>query len=190
MACHTDNRVKFGLGVAFTWLTHLVHTYEDFSWTAADDLARMAGDDTLWRHYEQTAVQFEAPGSSGRLVPIADLDGGGEHPPLGSLHVVTAVQPDSDPASVESLARIALLDRELVAAGIRSIRAIGASLDGEHAEESRAVFGFTDEQARKLGLRFGQVAVFGWCGPRWSLLACATDQQTHRGWKWIAAGGQ
>jgi hypothetical protein len=77
-----------------------------------------------------------------------------------------------------------VLDRELHAAGITSIPAIGSSFDGNHSEESRAVFGLNDASARGLGRRFGQVAVFAWNGPRWSLLACASDRQTHRSWTW------
>jgi len=164
-----------------------VEKYEDFFWAASDDLASMADQDTPWRYYEQTAMQFVEPGCSGRVVPVSDLGGGNKHLPLGPLHVVTAIQPDGDPDSGDSAARLKVLDRELRAAGIRSIRAVGSSLDGGHAEESRAIFGQTDRQARELGRRFGQVAVFAWSGPKWSLLACAADRQTHRGWKWIAA---
>lgn len=145
----------------------------------------MASDDAPWRYYEQTAVRFDAPACSGRVVPVSDLGGGDESPPLGPLHVVTAVQPDRDPGTADSFARLEVLDRELTAAGIRSIPAVGSSFDGGHAEESRAVFGLSDDQARRLGLRYGQVAVFAWNGPRWSLLACATDRQTQRGWKWM-----
>lgn len=39
--------------------------------------------------------------------------------------------------------------------------------------------GLSNEEARQFGLRFGQVAVFAWQGPRWSLLASATDRETH-----------
>jgi hypothetical protein len=79
---------------------------------------------------------------------------------------------------------MAVLDRELQAARLTSIHAIGVSFDGNHREDSRAVFGLDDAYARELGLRFGQVAIFAWRGPRWSLLACATDRQVHRAWRW------
>nr|WP_024440934.1 DUF3293 domain-containing protein [Mycobacterium sp. UM_WGJ] len=94
------------------------------------------------------------------------------------------MQPNTDPISAESVARMTALDREQQAAGVASIRAIGGSFDGIHRQESRAVFGLDDDQARAVGLRFGQVAIFAWQGPRWSLLACATDRQEHRGWRW------
>ncbi|WP_197379987.1 DUF3293 domain-containing protein [Mycolicibacterium mengxianglii] len=161
--------------------------YDDFEWTAMDKLVLLAGCDTPWRYYEQTAVQFDAPGSGGRVVPVTDHENDDEAPPLGPLHVVSAVQPNGDPGSSDSAARLELLDHQLFTQNVRAIRAVGSSLGGDHAEECRAVFGLSDQQARELGLRFGQVAVFAWNGPRWSLLSCATDRQTHRGWKWMAA---
>ncbi|OBF38951.1 hypothetical protein A5719_17630 [Mycolicibacterium peregrinum] len=182
--CATDNGEEFGRADARIWLTDPVPTYEDFAWTAAETLRSMAEVDDPWCYYEQTAVRFE----SGRVVPVA---GGGadERPPLGSLHIVTAIQPETDPDSADNAARMIVLDQELAAARTRSLPAVGASLDGKHAEESRAVFGLSDDQARQLGLRFGQVAVFAWSGPRWSLLACASGRQTHRGWRWLAENG-
>ncbi len=162
-----------------------MRSYEDFTWTAADELARLAEGDDPWCHYEQTAVRFDEPAGGGRVIPAVD-GSGEERPQLGALHIVTAIQPGTEPGSSDNVARLAVLDQELAAAGIRSIRVVGASFDEKHAEESRAVFGLSDDEARRLGLRFGQVAVFAWRGPRWSLLACATDRQTHRAWRWEA----
>lgn len=116
------------------------------------------------------------------VITVCPVEADGEDdPPLGGLHVVTAVQPNSLPTSDENLARIAVLDNELEAAGIRAIRAVGISFDGSHREESRAVFGLDDAEARCLGRRFGQVAVFAWTGPRWSLLAWVGDRRTDAG---------
>jgi len=164
-------------------LTVLVHGYEEFTWAAPEHLARLASRDAPWNYYLQTQVRFEAAELSGTIRPL-DGQGGGDLPPPGPLHVITAIQPDSEPGSDENTARMAVLDRELHDTGIRSIRAVGSSFDGTHSEDSRAVFGLDDAQARALGLRFGQVAVFAWSGPRWSLLACATDRHVHRAWQW------
>ncbi len=157
--------------------------HEDFTWDSAEHLARLASCDTLWEHYLQTRVRFEAAGQVGTLWPV-DSAVGGNRPPLGPLHVVTAVQPNSEPCSVDIMARMGVLDQELDDAGIRSIRAVGSSFDGTHSEDSRAVFGLDNAQARALGVWFGQVAVFAWSGPRWSLLGCATERRTDRGWRW------
>lgn len=187
MSCHTDICLEMEVEGASAWLTGEVQTYDDFVWTCADELAGLAGKAAPWHYYERTAVHFDdVPGKGGRVVPVSGAGGSRELLPLGPLHVVAAVQPDGDPGSVDSAARLAVLDRELHAMDVRSVHAVGSSLDGHHAEESRAVFGLSDSQARELGLRYGQVAVFAWSGPRWSLLSCATDRQTHSGWKWIA----
>lgn len=154
--------------------------FADFQWASEAELASRAAGPLPWGHYLNTKVEFDGHGT---LHPVAD-GAGGDQPPLESLHVITAVQPDGVPDSPDSRARLAVLDRHLSAADIRFIRAAGVAVDGTHREESRAVFGLDDAAARALGLRFGQVAVFGWDGPSWSLLACATDRQEHRGWRW------
>lgn len=155
--------------------------FDDFVWASGDDLKRCVEADLPWGHYLATAVEFDGHGT---VYPLDDAATGAAQPPLGPLHVITAIQPDADPDTVDSRARLAVLDRHLHARGIRFIGAVGESFDGTHREESRAVFGLDDIAARDLGRRFGQVAIFAWCGPRWSLLACATDRQAHRGWRW------
>lgn len=107
---------------------------------------------------------------------------------MDSLHVVAAVQPGADPASDESAARTAVLTQFLSAEGTTFIRAVGASFDGSHREESLAIFGLNDDEASELGRKYGQVAIFAWRGPQWSLLASAGTRQTHRGWRWTPDG--
>lgn len=122
------------------------------------------------------------------MAHVCPVESGGEdNPPLGPLHVITAVHPQSEPDSDENLARTDVLDHELRACGIASIRAVGNSFDHMHREESRAVVGLDDIRARSLGRRFGQVAIFSWAGPRWSLLASVGDRETHRCWRWEAS---
>lgn len=156
-----------------------VLSYDDFSWTTPGDLACRAARNEPWDFYRQTEVHIAGHGT----VTPSDAPES-DDPPLGALHVIAAVQPDGEPNSDDSAARLAVLDRELAVRGIRAIPAIGAGLDSDYQEESRAVLGLNDVEARELGLRYGQVAIFAWNGPRWSLLACATDRQDHRGWCW------
>lgn len=160
--------------------------YARFNWASSEELGQWASVDVPWRYYLSTEVYFGAPGCCGTVRPV-ESGAGGVRPPLGNLHVLTAVQPDADPMSAESRARLQVLDAELHTRGILSLPAIGSSIDGDHREESRAVFGLDDVEARELGLRFGQVAIFSWRGPTWSLLACATLRQEHRRWRWVAA---
>lgn len=165
-------------------MTAAMHAHGDFAWVDSCTLAHYAQRDFPWQHYLQTAVDFDVDGQVGTVWPLDLAEIGCTDPPLGPLHVITAIQPDGDPTSADSIARMAVLDRELHTHGIASGVAAGISFDGNHREDSRAVFGLDDDQARALGLRFGQVAIFAWQGPRWSLLACATDRQEHRGWRW------
>lgn len=136
-----------------------------------------------WAYYIATVVHFDVAGLVGVVEPF-DGEQGDAHPPLGPLHVITAVQPDSDSRSDDNAERLRALDEELFAAGLRIGRAEGSSADGRHREASRAVFGLEDSEARAIGRRFGQVAIFAWRGPRWSLLACASERETHRPWRW------
>jgi hypothetical protein len=159
-----------------------MRAYDDFEWTSAAELEQLASGEIPWQHYLEAAVHFESPKLSGTVLPT--VDDGGKLPPRGPLHVIAVVQPDSDPDDDGDKARIDVLDRDLLAAGISFIPAVGSSFDGSHSEESRAIFGLDDDQARPLGQRFGQVAVFAWRGRWWSLLACASDRRTHSSWRW------
>ena len=153
-------------------------TYDDFEWVPPAELEKLANRDFPWRYYLATEVHFEV----GAVRPAEDGDG--QDPPFGPLHVVTAIQPISDPDPVENATRMDVLDRELTNLGIRAIPVVGSSFDGTHREDSRAIFGLTDDEARELGARFGQVAVFAWRGPRWSVLACAPERSAHSRWRW------
>jgi len=159
--------------------------YEHFSWTSRTRLEDLARDETPWNDYLATTVYLENARLKGCVQPTTD--GGGDHPPMGPLHIITAIQPEADPQSDESSARLQILQRYLATARKASIRAVGSSLDGTYREESCAVFGLDDNRARKIGRKFGQVAIFAWRGPRWSLIACAAEKQTHMAWKWQPA---
>lgn len=159
--------------------------HQDLSWVRAAELARLARGDSPWHEYLNTKVHFHGAGVRGTLHPAlttqtVDVSGSRLEP----LHVITAVQPGEDPRGAQSDVRLRILDDALRAAGLASIRAVGESLDDSYREEGRAVFGLDDTSARELGLRFGQVAIFAWNGPTWSLLACATDRREDRQWRW------
>lgn len=153
-------------------------TYGDFEWTPPAVLTALALDEFPWNYYLQTAVHFDG----GSVWPVEDAVH--DDPPLGPLHVVNAVQPNSDASRIDNAGRMDVLDHELAARGLVTLHVVGASFDGTHREESRAVFGLADDDARALGERFGQVAVFSWRGPWWSLLACTASRCTHRRWQW------
>lgn len=156
--------------------------YADFAWVAIPELERLADSEGLWRSYCDTEVYLESETRRGTVHPV-DSDGA-HQPPFGDRHIISATQPFEAPASTESERRLIVLNHELRIAGLKSIRAVGSSIHGGYSEESLAIFGLDDDRARALGCRFGQVAIFSWHGPNWSLLACATDRRTRRGWQW------
>jgi hypothetical protein len=156
--------------------------YNDFEWTAPDELEELAGGQKLWPHYLKTAVYLDGTELRGTVRPVREH--GEKAPPMGSLHVLAAVQPWAEPDSEESRARTFVLIETLKMDGIESIRAIGSSFDGNYQEESRAVFGLNDDEARELGRKFGQIAIFSWEGADWSLLASVGEKQSRRPWRW------
>lgn len=157
-----------------------MNQYKDFAWTSPQELAALSEGNEPWEFYLSTKVEFFEDSSLGTVMPSTD---GQDSPPFGSLHIVTAIQPNEEPTDMQ-VARMRVLDQEIGYRGIRSLRAVGSALDGTHSEESRALWGLTDYEARELGLRFGQVAVFAWRGRDWSVLACATDKRTDQRWTW------
>lgn len=158
--------------------------YEDFDWPTTELLRELAAREKPWQYYLETVVRIETPDVTGTVRPTLGATGA-NLPPFESLHVITAVQPDSDPESADNAARMILLENELRAGQLPFAKAVGSSFDGKHSEQSRAVFGLDDAAARQLGVRFGQVAVFGWRGPLWSLMGCASTRRTDRSYRWI-----
>jgi len=169
--------------------------YQDLAWTGPAALARYARGPVPWRYYRATKVRFTPPGGAPfTVVPIeptggeqaaADPSGGDQVPPAGPLHVITAIQPGEEPSGPVAARRLAILEAELRAAGHAPFPATGSALDGTHAEPGFAVPGWTDDEARRWGVRFGQVAVFGLRAHTWSLIACRADRRTDRPWRLV-----
>ena len=72
------------------------------------------------------------------------------------------------------------LHAELVGRGCSPVPALGSDPDSSHAEESWAVSGLTDDAARAIGARFGQVAVFRIADGVQAVLACADTWEVSR----------
>ncbi len=160
-----------------------MNSYADFDWVTRSELDRLSLKESPWNDYLKTQVRFNGPERTGVVRPVEDA--GCDDAPWAPLHVISATQPGSDPAGAENARRLAVLNREIEKMGLQSMRAVGSSFSGDYAEESRAVFGLDDAGARELGVRFGQVAIFSWSGPVWSLLACTNERASHRPWQWI-----
>jgi len=90
------------------------------------------------------------------------------------VHVLTAWNPGAArPSEAVNRAANERLRAHLVGLGLEPVPALGADPDSPHAEESWAVVGLTDDQARAAGAAFDQVAVFR--VSELAVLACRED---------------
>ncbi|MFE9538978.1 DUF3293 domain-containing protein [Streptomyces sp. NPDC006691] len=130
-----------------------------------------------WSHYLRAVVDIAFPAHSIR-VAAGPSDGGVTSLPypfndVHSIHIVTAFNPGGRNTSVRANLRA---QHELLhSIGLNRLQwwpAVGGDLADTHAEISAAVVGMDDAQARNLGRRFGQDAVFAWSPASWRLLAC------------------
>jgi hypothetical protein len=97
------------------------------------------------------------------------------------VHVITAWNPGhARPTPVENEQANCDLMARLRSMGFCPIRALGADPDSDHAEESWAVVGLTDDEARVIGAEFGQVAVFRFASGMQTVLACAENWERSR----------
>ena len=103
--------------------------------------------------YLKTLVSIE---ESGSILPICESSMA-----RGSVvHVETAWNPGDDrPIRADNDAANERFRVQLIERGLVPVRAIGADPDSDHFEESWAVVGLDDNEARAIGAAFGQVAV-------------------------------
>jgi hypothetical protein len=126
--------------------------------------------------YLKTVVLIEEDGS---LVPASNARCVAQ----GVVHVLTGWNPgDERPSREENDATDEELRTELVSRGLNPCRAVGADPDSEHAEESWAVCGLSDDEARAIGAAFGQVAVFRLTATGQAVMACFEDWVVSRRW--------
>jgi hypothetical protein len=143
-----------------------------------------------WLSYRNAVVDMAPPGRDPfRLVPdepgTCDPWPDGLSPPLT---VVTAWNPDSvrlGAAANEDRNR--KLIEEFDRTGVPWWPAIGRDLDGDHHEDGFAVSGLTETEARDLGRRHGQAAVFRWTPTTWEVVSCTDDERHVAGWLLIPA---
>jgi hypothetical protein len=140
-----------------------------------------------WTLYQQAVVDIQLPTAIVRVTPAPRGVTVGSFP-VGHgtiIHIVTAHNPrgqlaprlDNDRAHQEL---IGLLRRE----GHRWWPALGGDQDGRHTEVSAAIVGLTDIDARALGRKFGQDAVFAWSATAWKLLSCfGAEEVRTTGWQ-------
>jgi hypothetical protein len=130
----------------------------------------------LQKLYLKTVVSIE---EDGLLVPASNARCVAQ----GVVHVLTAWNPGDERLSrEENDAANEELRIEIMSRGLNPCRAVGADPDSEHAEESWAVCGLSDDEARDIGAAFGQVAVFRVTATSQTVLACFEDWVVSRRW--------
>lgn len=140
-----------------------------------------------WGLYQQAVVDVELPGGPVRVTPAPPGVVAGRFPvPHGeTLHVITAHNPRGTRAPAQHNHRahrelLGLLRRR----GLVWWPAVGGDPEGRHTEESAAVVGLSDDEARALGREFGQDAVFAWSASAWRLLTCfGAEEALTLGWR-------
>jgi hypothetical protein len=126
--------------------------------------------------YLATVVTVEAAGTWRSAREVAAR--------LGTLHVVTAWNPgDERPAREVNDHANEALRAELARRGLAPMRALGSDPNSPHAEESWAVAGRTDHDARELGAKYRQVAVFRITATRQTVLGCFAEWEVEREWR-------
>lgn len=119
--------------------------------------------------YLATEISIEEHGD---LVPASHFSGLVD----GVLHILTAWNPGTArPGQKANEAADQALYRDLVAIGLTPIRAVGTDPQSTHHEESWAVNGLTDHQAKTRGARYGQVAIFRLEGSHQHVLFCSAS---------------
>ncbi|MFF1810752.1 DUF3293 domain-containing protein [Streptomyces sp. NPDC058251] len=141
-----------------------------------------------WANYQRAVVDVAFPAHGIRVMPDPSGSASGLPYPLDSahtIHIVTAFNPRGRSTTVRANLRAQHeLLRTLGLRGLQWWPAVGGDAAGTHAEISAAVVGMDDAQARALGRRFGQDAVFAWSPASWRLLGCAeaTHDTVLTGW--------
>ena len=118
--------------------------------------------------YVQTLIFLELDGN---LMPIEKTSLSSE-----TIHVLTAwnpgterlVQKENDKANER-------LHQDLVDRGLSPCRAMGKDPNSDYFEDSWAVIGLSDQEARDIGASFNQVAVFRVADGKQTVIACTED---------------
>ena len=142
--------------------------------------------DERWTAYTETVVRIDHP-TIGRIVvtpePSGRTQGLFPHESGRPIHVMTAHNPGRALSARENEQRQRQLLAGLEQQGDLEIwDAVGADVSWTHQEQSLAIIGLTDDDAREVARTFDQDAIFAWTPARWNLLSCIDDRTWHAGW--------
>ena len=143
-----------------------------------------------WPFYQQAVVDIRLGNNRTLRVspaPRGTTTGSFPEPSGRTIHVITAFNPGGRTAPAEENDRAqSMLTDELVRRHVTWWRATGGDAAGVHVEQSAAVVGMSDTEAREVGRRLGQDAVFAWTPNSWRLLSCSSEATSVQGWRTTA----
>lgn len=144
----------------------------------------MSGSD-IWAAYAETVVDFTPPGrGTFRIRPVPQGEVGiwpsGFKTPL---FVITAWNPRSDLRTFEqNQLHQSQLEADIVGSGLVFWPAVGRDTISDQFEESFVISGLSEEEAKALGAKFGQNAVFSWTPEKWEVVSCTDERRLTFGW--------
>lgn len=126
-----------------------------------------------WEAYSNTVVDIEIFDQHITVGPSGVESVATAQPNLGdAIYIVTAHNPGQLLTPDENSARQAELVAALDDLGLEAWPAIGRDRGNVHSEPSLAIRGLELDAARRLGLRFGQDAIFEWTRESWAVIPC------------------
>ena len=118
--------------------------------------------------YVQTLIFLEL---DGYLIPIEKTSLSSE-----TIHVLTAWNPGTERLIQEENDKAnERLHQDLVDRGLSPCRAMGKDPNSDYFEDSWAVIGLSDQEARDIGASFNQVAVFRVADGKQTVIACTEE---------------
>jgi hypothetical protein len=147
--------------------------------------ATVLSQSSRWDAYVTAELRIDTPGGPVHVYPAPALQATGRYPDpqRRPIAVITAHNPggaDADPAA--NVAAQQALEAELDRRGLTWWRAAGADPDWGHVEDSVAVPGMSEQDARKLGAGFGQEAIFLLSPAGLKVIDCLTGRLSMTGW--------
>jgi len=118
--------------------------------------------------YVQTLISIE---EDGKHIPVERAQWSQE-----TIHVITAWNPGTERRVQEANDKAnERLHQDLVDRGLSPCRAVGKDPNSDYFEDSWAVIGLSDQEARDIGASFNQVAVFRVSDGEQTVIACTED---------------
>ena len=128
----------------------------------------MAQYEELADLYVQTLISIE---EDGKHISVEKAQWSCE-----TIHVITAWNPGTERLEQEENDKAnERLHQDLVDRGLSPCRAMGKDPNSDYFEDSWAVIGLSDQEARDIGASFKQVAVFRVADGKQTVIACTED---------------